>query len=294
MNCQPYNFKGTKGAVGLARWFEKIESVFHISNCVVECQCSRNEIQKLENELWNLTVKGTDVASYTQRYQELALLCLKMVPDEEEKIERSFVSTAFCSLIDIASSALDIKYDVELADGKIIGVDTILIDRGVRNDGWSESRLNIISCSKTHKYLQKGCHVFLAHITEKKTNDKSEEKQLEDVPTMRDFPKVFLEDLPGLPPTRQVEFQIDLIPGAKLVARAPYTLAHSKMKELSDQFQELSDKGFIRPSSSPWGALVLFVKKKDGSFRMFIDYREMNKLTVKNRYAFLRINDVEN
>ncbi|GKF18368.1 putative reverse transcriptase domain-containing protein, partial [Tanacetum coccineum] len=103
---------------------------------------------------------------------------------------------------------------------------------------------------------------------------------------------VFPEDLPGLPPTRQVEFHIDLIPGAAPVARAPYLLAPSEMEELSEQLKELSDKGFIRPSSSPWGAPVLFVKKKDGSFRMCIDYRELNKLTVKNRYPLLRIDDL--
>ncbi|GJV83827.1 reverse transcriptase domain-containing protein [Tanacetum coccineum] len=96
----------------------------------------------------------------------------------------------------------------------------------------------------------------------------------------------------GLPPTRQVEFQIDLVPGAAPVARAPYRLAPSEMKELSEQLKELSDKGFIRPSSSPWGAPVLFVKKKDGSFRMCIDYRELNKLTVKNRYPLPRIDDL--
>ncbi|GJY77549.1 putative reverse transcriptase domain-containing protein [Tanacetum coccineum] len=96
----------------------------------------------------------------------------------------------------------------------------------------------------------------------------------------------------GLPPTRQVEFHIDLVPGAAPVARAPYRLAPSEMKELADQLQELSDKGFIRPSSSPWGAPVLFVKKKDGSLRMCIDYRELNKLTVKNRYPLPRIDDL--
>ncbi|GKF56021.1 putative reverse transcriptase domain-containing protein [Tanacetum coccineum] len=96
--------------------------------------------------------------------------------------------------------------------------------------------------------------------------NKSEKKRLEDVPIVQDFPEVFPEDLPGLPPTRQVEFQIDLVPGAAPVARAPYRLAPSEMKELSEQLKELSDKGFIRPSSSPWGAPVLFVKKKDGSF----------------------------
>nr|GFB00476.1 putative reverse transcriptase domain-containing protein [Tanacetum cinerariifolium] len=97
------------------------------------------------------------------------------------------------------------------------------------------------------------------------------------VMTVQNFPEVFPEDLPGLPPTRPVEFQIDLVPGAAPVARAPYRLAPSKMKELSKQLKELSDKGFIRPSSSPWGAPVLFVKKKDGSFRMCIDYRELKK-----------------
>ncbi|GKG12503.1 hypothetical protein Tco_0346740, partial [Tanacetum coccineum] len=121
---------------------------------------------------------------------------------------------------------------------------------------------------------------------------KSEKKRLEDVPIVRDFPNQFPKDLSGLPPTRQVEFQIELIPSATPVARAPYRLAPSEMKELSEQLKEQSDKGFIRPSSSPWGAPVLFVKKKDGSFRMCIDYRELNKLTVKNRYPLPRIDDL--
>ncbi|GKG18366.1 hypothetical protein Tco_0372664, partial [Tanacetum coccineum] len=132
----------------------------------------------------------------------------------------------------------------------------------------------------------------LAHITTKEAKDKSEGKQLEDVPIVRDFPKVSPENLPGIPPPRQVEFQIYLVPGAAPVARAPYRLAPSEMKEPPEQLQELSDKGFIRPSSSPWGALVLFVKKKDGSFRMCIDYHELNKLTVKNRYPLPRIDDL--
>ncbi|GKA11604.1 putative reverse transcriptase domain-containing protein [Tanacetum coccineum] len=262
--------------------------------------------------------------------------------------DRSFVSTTFSSLIDITPTTLDHYYDVELADGKIIGINTIirgctlnfldhpfninlmpvelgsfdviismdwltkyhvvidcaekivripwrnetLIVHGDGNNRGNETRLNIISCTKTQKYMLKGHHVFLAHVTIKETEDKSGEKRLEDVPTIRDFLKVFPEDLLFLPPTRQVEFQIDLIPGVALVARAPYRLAPSEMKELSEQLQELTDKGFIRPSSSPWEAPVLFVKKKDGSFRMCIDYRELNKLTVKNRYPLLRINDL--
>ncbi|GKB26503.1 putative reverse transcriptase domain-containing protein [Tanacetum coccineum] len=201
--------------------------------------------------------------------------------------DRSFVSTAFSSLIDIVPTTLDHDYDVELADGKIIRVNTIIrgctlnflnhpfnIDLmpvelgnfdviiGMDCNNRHESLLNIISCTKTQKYLLKGCDVFLAH------------------------------DLLGIPPTRQVEFQINLIPGVAPVARAPYRLALFEMKELSDQLQELSNKGFIRPSSLPWGASVLFVKKKDGSFRMCIDYRELNKLTVKNRYPLPRIDDL--
>nr|GFD53436.1 putative reverse transcriptase domain-containing protein [Tanacetum cinerariifolium] len=102
--------------------------------------------------------------------------------------------------------------------------------------------------------------------TTKEVEDKSEKEQLEDVPIVRDFPEVFPEDLLGLPPIRPMEFQIDLVPGVAPVTRAPYRLAPSEMKELPEQLKELSDKGFIRPGSLPWGAPVLFVKKKDGSF----------------------------
>ncbi|GJR73132.1 putative reverse transcriptase domain-containing protein [Tanacetum coccineum] len=140
--------------------------------------------------------------------------------------------------------------------------------------------------------MERGFPIFLAHVTAKEVEDKSEKERLEDVPIVQDFPVIFPKDLSGLPPTRQVEFQIDLVPGAAPVARAPYRLAPSEMKELSEQLKELSDKGFIRPSSSPWGAPVLFVKKKYRSFWMCIDYRELNKLTVKNRYPLPRIDDL--
>nr|GEU51476.1 microtubule-associated protein RP/EB family member 1C-like [Tanacetum cinerariifolium] len=232
--------------------------------------------------------------------------------------DRSFVSTAFSALLNTALTALDNHCDVELPDGKIIGVNTILrgctldflnhpfnidpmpvplgssdviigmdwlreyhaviicdekivrfplenktlIFQGKRNDQVHESRLNIISCVKAQKYLSKGCDFFLAHVTTKEAEDKLEGKRLEDVSIVRDFPE------------------------------APYRLTPSEMKELTDQLQELSDNGFIKPSSSPWGALVLFLKKKDGSFRMCIDYHELNKLTVKNRYPLPRINDL--
>ncbi|GJT14046.1 putative reverse transcriptase domain-containing protein [Tanacetum coccineum] len=140
--------------------------------------------------------------------------------------------------------------------------------------------------------MLKGCPVFLAHVTTKEVEDKSEKKRLKDVPIVRDFLEVFPEDLPGLPPTRQVEFQIDLVPGVAPVARAPYRLAPSEMKDVSGTNWKEVRKWLLRTSSSPWGAPVLFVKKKDGSFRMCINYRELNKLTVKNRYPLLRIDDL--
>ncbi|GJS41077.1 hypothetical protein Tco_0566120 [Tanacetum coccineum] len=117
------------------------------------------------------------------------------------------------------------------------------------------SRLKVIYCIKARKYIERGCQMFMAHVTEMK----SKEKRLEDVPVIRDFPEVFPDDLPGLPPPKQVEFRINLVLGVAPVARAPYCLAPSEMKELSGKLQELLEKGFIRPSSSPWGALMLFV-----------------------------------
>ncbi|GJT29674.1 putative reverse transcriptase domain-containing protein [Tanacetum coccineum] len=519
MKCQPLNFKGTKGVVGLNRWIEKMESVFNISGCAIENQvkfatCTllgaaltwwngqirplgpeayamtwevlkkkmtdkyfpQGEIKKLEIELWNLKVKGNDVPAYTEHFQELTLICTKFVANETEKVDkyisglpdkiyrnvksarpktldetiklandlmdqklrtyaarqnvakvykmgtcekkpyggslpkctkchfhhngpctqkchncnkvghfardcrstsntnvantqkgneaapkgngcfecgapghfkrdcpklknkdggsgnaqgwvyvvgnaekrgnasgnpdsnfvtgtfllnnhyasilfdtsadRSFISTAFISLIDIVPTPLDNSYDVELADGKIVGIDTIIrgctlnfldhpfnIDLmpvelgsfdviismdwlrrrhavivcdeklvqvlygnetltfcGNKSSNERESRLTVILCSKAQEYMVKGCQVFLVQISAKEEEDKSEGKQIKDVPIVRDFPKVFPEDLSGLPLARPVEFQINLIPGAAPVARAPYRLAPSEMK----------------------------------------------------------------
>ncbi|GKD15720.1 putative reverse transcriptase domain-containing protein [Tanacetum coccineum] len=190
---------------------------------------------------------------------------------------------------------LENHHAVIVCDEKIVRIpygDEVLIVQGDRSDKGKKSKLSIISCTKTQKYIKKGCLIFLAQVTKKEIEDKSEEKRLEDVPTVQDFPEVFPKGLPGLPPTRQVEFQIDLVPGVAPMARVPYRLAPSELQELSTQLQELSDKGFIRPSSSPWGAPVSFVKKKDGSFWMCIDYCERNKLIVKNRYLLPRIDDL--
>ncbi|GJX59334.1 hypothetical protein Tco_0290724 [Tanacetum coccineum] len=411
LKCKPLDFKGTEGVVGLTRWFEKMESVFSISNCPATSQvkfatctlqddaltwwnshvktttpevahampwaalkkmmtdkyCPRGEIKKIETEMWNLKVKGTDVVAYNRRFQQLALMCSRMFPEEVDKIEKYIGGLPDMILGSVKASKsknarIDLVYGLNNPnqqqqnrrqntghayaagngdrkpyegskplcskcnchheagpcplgvatlketdeteqqrsgnqDGKnrdpakvyAVGMRGQTKDNALRGNA---TQLNIISSTKTQKYMQKGFPIFLAHVTAKEIEDKSEKKRLEDVPIVRDFPEVFPEDLPGLPPTRQVEFQIDLVPGAAPVARAPYRLAPSEMKELSEQLKELSDKGLIRPSSSPWGAPVLFVKKKDGSFRMCIDYRELNKLTVKNRYPLPRIDDL--
>nr|GEV20328.1 hypothetical protein [Tanacetum cinerariifolium] len=204
--------------------------------------------------------------------------------------DRSFISTTFSTLLDVTPDTLDVSYAVELADRRIsktnttlkgytlgllchsfnidlmpVELDGVLIVQGDRGGKGEKSKLSIKSCTKTQKYIKKGCLIFLAQVTKKESIDKSEEKRLEDVPTVRDYPEVFPKDLPGLPPMRQVKFQINLVPGAAPVARASYKLAP---------------------------APVLSVKKKDGSFRMCIDYRELNKLVVKNRYPLPRIDDL--
>nr|GEV90822.1 putative reverse transcriptase domain-containing protein [Tanacetum cinerariifolium] len=215
-----------------------------------------------------------------------------------------------------ANVMTDYSYDVELADGQIIMVNTVIrgctlnflnhpfnidlmpVELGsfevIMGMDWLTTYHAVIMCGEKIVRVPFGNETLIiwSNITTKTIKDKSKEKRHENVPIVRDFSEVFPEDLPGLPPTRQVEFQIDLIPGAAPVARAPYRLVPSEMKELSNQLQELSDKGFIRPSYSPWGDPVLFVKKKYGSFRMCIDYRELNKITVKNRYPLPRIDDL--
>ncbi|GJS41264.1 putative reverse transcriptase domain-containing protein [Tanacetum coccineum] len=383
--------------------------------------CSVEEIQRMDHELWNLKVKEYNIVAYTQRFNELALMCPRMVELEIVKVdvyirglthnikarderilegkkrkwenyqsgnssgkskqkdnsrqtlqnnqnqgnvramvtaptdgkchkcgkighkarnrclkkikqeevgevrgrayaikdaEPSFVDTRFSSILNIDPVKIGASYEVELVDGMVVSTNTVLkgctlnlvnhifkidlmpIELVVRipygnkmlivESDKGVSQLKVISCIKARKYVEQGCHLFLAHMTKKKLK----EKRLEDVFVIHDFPEVFPEELPGLPPPRQVEFRIDLVLGAAPVAHTPYRLAPSEMRELSVQLQELPEKGFIRQSSSPWGAPMLFVKKKDGSFRMCIDYRELNKLTVKNRYPLPRINDL--
>ena len=146
----------------------------------------------------------------------------------------------------------------------------------------------VISAFIAKRLLRKGCEGFLAAMID----TRQQELKLEDISIVKEFPEVFPDDLPGLPPDREIEFSIDLIPGTGAISKAPYRMAPAELKELKEQLQELLDKGFIRPSVSPWGAPVLFVKKKDGSFRLCIDYRELNKVTIRNKYPLPRIDDL--
>nr|GEX35300.1 hypothetical protein [Tanacetum cinerariifolium] len=202
--------------------------------------------------------------------------------------DRSFISIAFSSLVNIDPTPLGSSYDVELADGKIVGIDTIIrgctinFENHPFNIDLMPVELGSFDIIIKMHWLRR-CHAVIVC-----------DKKLVQIPYGNEtltFREVFPEDLPGIPPARPVEFQIDQISGAAPVARAPYRLAPSEMKELSKQLQELSNKGFIRPSFSPWGALVLFVKKKDGSFRMCIDYRIYSKIDLRSGYHQLRMRE---
>nr|GEW40021.1 reverse transcriptase domain-containing protein [Tanacetum cinerariifolium] len=260
----------TEGAIDLIRWFEQTESVFSRSNCIEDCRVKFTTGTLTEEALswWNSFAQPIGI-------------------EEAYKI----TWTLHCQVSDLQQERKSIT-QVSAQRQTIVPGESILADgqeRSPRSErSRSKTQLSLISRIKTERYISKGYQVFIAQVIEKK----SDEKRQEDIPVVREFLEVFPEDLPGLPPVRQVEFKIDLILKEAPVARAPYKLAPSEMPKLSDQLQELANRGFIRPSTLPRGAPVLFVKKKDRSFRMCIDYRELNKLTVKNRYPLPKIDDL--
>ncbi|GJU51509.1 putative reverse transcriptase domain-containing protein [Tanacetum coccineum] len=342
----------------------------------------------MEHELWNLKVKDYDVVAYTQRFNELALMCPRMVEPERVKVDAYIRGLTNNIKGEVTSSKpADLNEAIRMAhklmEQKSQARDERILEGKKRNQKQGNARAMVtaptngklplcercftrhvsrctIKCHKCGKVGQKaryykeksvatgantqpvwtcydcGEQVHTRNQCPKKIKQEEvgevrgrayaikdakpkcpnvvtgllvrrarlsfvfgtcdgeeiEGETLEYLPIICDFPKVFLEELPGLPPPRQVKFRIDLVPGAAPVSRAPYRLAPSEMKELSVKLQELLEKVFIHPSLSPWRAPVSFVKKKDESFRMCIDYRELNKLTVKNRYPLLRIDDL--
>ena len=152
----------------------------------------------------------------------------------------------------------------------------------------SRVRHGVISAIRPKKLLNKGCQGYLGHVVLNDTTPSS----VEEVRVVRHFLDVFPDDLSGLPPVRDVEFTIDLLPGTDPISLVLYRMTPAELRELKIQLQELVDKGFIQPSVSPWGAPVLFVRKKDGTLRLCIDYRQLNRVTIKNRYPLPRIDDL--
>ncbi|GKA29916.1 putative reverse transcriptase domain-containing protein, partial [Tanacetum coccineum] len=228
----------------------------------------------------------------------------------------SFDSTTFISLLGLEPSDLSFRYEIEIASGQLVEIDKVIkgckleikghvfdIDLIPFGHGSFDVIIGMVSLSNykaeiiCHEKVvriplpdSKVLRVVGERLKEKAIllmSAKASDKKQEEIVVVRDFPEVFPNDLSGLPPIREIEFRIKLIPGTTPVAKSPYRLAPSELEELSGQLKELQDKGFIRPSSSPWGAPILFVKKNDGSFRMCIDYRELNR----SGYHQLRVHE---
>ena len=159
-----------------------------------------------------------------------------------------------------------------------------MIFRGIRR----EITCSLINAMTASKMLRKGCQGYLAFVVDRR----QEGTRLEDIPIVKEFPDVFPYDISGLPPDREVKFTIDLIPGAEPISIRHYRMAPAELRELKAQLEELLSKGFIRPSISPCGAPVLFVKKKDGSLLLCIHYRQLNRVTIRNQYPLLRIDEL--
>ncbi|GJW76623.1 hypothetical protein Tco_0138305 [Tanacetum coccineum] len=234
---------------------------------------------------------GAGHAAYTDRFHELA----RLVPhlQQSKDLYKRLVTDFWCTDHDVA-----VRMDQLRKLRKRGNMGEPSKDKNGRDDNKRTRTGNAFATTVVRIPLSDGKVLrVLGERPEEKArllmSAKANERKQEEIVMVRDFPEVFPDDLSGLPPIREIEFRIELIPGATPVAKSPYRLAPSELEELSGQLKELQDKGFIRPSSSPWGAPVLFVKKKDGSFRMCIDYRELNKLTVKNRYPLPRICSID-
>ncbi|GJR25250.1 putative reverse transcriptase domain-containing protein [Tanacetum coccineum] len=311
------NFHGTEGAVGLTRWFEKLESHFGISNVAEELillcpEMVPNVDRLLERYIEGLplSIKGNVTLSKPVDLYEAIDMAQGLMYQVLDKVlmlasyltvESVDDTTLMHALLFVTTVRQDIrpktvelhlvpqtKEDQEAKKDR--EVMSLVLDVAKKDITRTSVRTMEVKAMETKfEATNKILRTIKGKIKETlKEVTKHQPALKEDTEHLAEYTAYVLKlRLPGLPPTRQVEFHIELIPGAAPVARAPYRLAPAEMKELAEQLKELSDKGFIRPSSSPWGAPILFVKKKDGSFRMCIDYRELN-----NRYPLPRIDDL--
>ncbi|GJU32376.1 putative reverse transcriptase domain-containing protein [Tanacetum coccineum] len=264
LKCQPLIFKGTKGVVGLTRWFEKMEIVFHISNCQQKYQV-KYALCTLQNSALNSWNSHKRIVGADAAYAILQ------------------------DAIRIANYLMDQKlkgYAAKNVENKR-RFENNPRDNRVKQPSFKRQNVsgqNMASAYTVGNNEKRGYDRVAVAATAQRAPIQNHKNRGNNDARVRAYA---LGGGDGNP-----DSNIVMIPGAAPVARAPYRLAPSKMQELSTQLQELAYKGFIRPSSSPWVALVLFVKKKDRSFRICIDYRELNKLTVKNRYPLPRIDDL--
>nr|GEX60871.1 putative reverse transcriptase domain-containing protein [Tanacetum cinerariifolium] len=250
---------------------------------------AREAPEKIEHELWTLSIKGDDIDGYTNRFHELAVMCPTLVTLECKKIERYVWGLLERIQGNNRSQEAAKAYLAALAEGRGYQGNLPLYNQcNLHHNGTDKS---FVSTAFTTFIDITPSTIDSSYEVELADGRVTNEKRLEDFPVVRNFPEVFSNDLLGLPPVCKVEFHIYLIPGAMALAKSPYRLAPFEMYELANQLKELQDNGFISPSHSPWGAPMLFVKKKDG-LRMCLDYRELNNLTVKNCYPLPRIEDL--
>ncbi|GJY74785.1 putative reverse transcriptase domain-containing protein [Tanacetum coccineum] len=412
MKCQPLNFKGTEGVVGLTRWIEKMESVFNISGCAIENQvkfatctllgaaltwwngqirtlgpdaysmtwevlkkkmtdkyCPQGEIKKLEIELWNLKVKGNDVPAYTERFQELTLICTKFVANETEKVDKyisglpdniygnvkSARPKTLDETIELANDLMDQKlrtYAERQSDNKRKADDSSRNNHGHQQQPFKRQNVAKVynmgtgvlatqMAANTQKgnganpkgngcfecgapgHFKRDCPKLknkdggnrsaqgwvyaggnaeeereavedpdsIRHGYPPRRGDKSKEVA-KDVPIVPDFPEVFPEDVVGLPPARPTWNSIRLNSRSRSRSSNTVSIGTVRNEGIVGTTARAFRQRLHKTQFLTFGAPVLFVKKKDGSFRMCINYRELNKLTMKNRYPLPRIDNL--
>nr|GEW16177.1 putative reverse transcriptase domain-containing protein [Tanacetum cinerariifolium] len=284
MSCQPLNFKGLEGTIGLICWFERTESVFSRSNYTEDCKkyCPGTEIQKMEDKSYHLTMKENDLKTYVRRFQELATLCPTMVSNSEKLLEafigglpRSIERNVTVSKPQTLEEAINIAQ-------RLMDQRKRALYKSVPKDQHQCPGESLLAKRYEHSSKPKRSNGFdvvigMDWLSKNHAKILCDEKV---VHILIDGETLIIRDLPGLPPIRQVEFQIDLIPGTAPIARAPYRLAPLEMQELSNQLQELIDRGFIRP-----------IPRFDDLFDQLQGSSVYSKIDLRSGYHQLRVRD---